>query len=108
MWARGRCNYDVVVDTEFLEQGSMTYSEAVLPGDGPDEILFSTYTCHPSMANNELPGPLVAAFLCRQLAARPTRRYTYRFLFVPETIGSIVYLSQHGARLRERLVAGYL
>ena len=57
MWARGRCNYDVVVDTEFLEQGSMTYSEAVLPGDGPDEILFSTYTCHPSMANNELPGP---------------------------------------------------
>jgi aminopeptidase-like protein len=98
--------YDVVVDTAFVD-GSMTMSEAVLVGESPSEILFSTNTCHPSMANNELSGPLVAAFLYRALAKRP-RRLTYRFVFLPETIGSIAYLHLRGAGLRERLVAGYV
>jgi aminopeptidase-like protein len=100
-------NYEVVVDTE-LSEGALTISEAVLPGMESDEVLISTYTCHPSLANNELSGPLVAAFLYRRLAAWPERRLTYRFVFAPETIGAIAYLSMRGDHLREHLVAGYV
>lgn len=99
--------YEVVADTELVD-GSMTLSEAVLPGESDREVLISTYTCHPSLANNELSGPLVAAFLFRRLAALERRRYTYRFVFLPETIGSITYLSLRGEHLREKLVAGYV
>lgn len=99
--------YEVVVDTA-LVAGSMTLSEAVLPGESDREILFSTYTCHPSLANNELSGPLVAAFLYRRLAAMPRRRHTVRFAFVPETIGAIAYLAQRGEHFRARLDAGYV
>ena len=105
--ALGEGDYEVVVDTELID-GSMTLGEAVLEGEEPDEVLISTYTCHPSLANNELSGPLVAAFLYRRLAALPQRRLTYRFVFLPETIGSIAYLSLRGEHLRERLVAGYV
>ena len=98
--------YQVVIDTAFID-GSMTLSEAVLPGESDREVLFSTYTCHPSMANNELSGPLVAAFLHRVLASR-RRRLTYRFVFLPETIGSLAYLAMRGSLLRERLQAGYV
>ncbi len=99
--------YQVVIDTDHID-GAMTISEAVLPGDSDREVLFSTYTCHPSLANNELSGPLVTALLYRRLAARPNRRLTYRFLFAPETIGSIVYLSNAGERLKKKMVAGYV
>ncbi len=98
--------YRVVVDTT-LEPGSMTYGEMVLPGESPEEILLSTYVCHPSMANNELSGPVVATALGRWLAARP-RRYTYRILFLPETIGAIHYLSRHVDHLRRRVQAGFV
>ncbi|HZS64106.1 MAG TPA: DUF4910 domain-containing protein [Xanthobacteraceae bacterium] len=99
--------YDVVVDTALID-GSMTLSECVLPGETGREVLISVNTCHPSLASNELSGPLVAAFLYRRLAALPRRRLTYRFAFVPETIGAIAYLSLRGEKLRERLVAGYV
>ena len=99
--------YEVVVDTDLIE-GSMTLSECVLPGESNHEVLISTNTCHPSLASNELSGPLVAAFLYRRLAELPRRRLTYRFVFVPETIGAIAYLSLRGEQLRERLVAGYV
>lgn len=97
--------YEVVVDTDFID-GALTLSEAVLPGETEQEVLISTYTCHPSMANNELSGPLVAAFLYRALAALPRRRLTYRFVFLPESIGSISYLSFRGDHLRANVVAG--
>lgn len=100
-------NYQVVVDTEHVA-GSMTISHAVLPGETADEVLISTYTCHPSLANNELSGPLLAAFLYRRLDALPRRRLTYRFVWLPETIGSLAYLARYGEHLRERLVAGYV
>ncbi|MGE3986822.1 DUF4910 domain-containing protein [Pseudorhodoplanes sp.] len=100
-------DYEVVVDTE-LKDGALTISEAVLPGSENAEVLISTYTCHPSLANNELSGPLVAAFLYRRLAAWPQRRLTYRFVFAPETIGAIAYLALRGDHLREYLVAGYV
>lgn len=99
--------YEVVVDTE-LKDGALTISEAVLPGLEADEVLISTYTCHPSLANNELSGPLAAAMLYRRLAAWPERRLTYRFVFVPETIGAIAYLALRGDHLRENLIAGYV
>jgi len=100
-------DYEVVIDTDLVD-GKLTLSEAVLPGQEDREVLISTYTCHPSMANNELSGPLVAAFLYRRLAALSSRRLTYRFVFLPETIGSIVYLGLRGPVLKEKLIAGFV
>ena len=98
--------YQVVVDSDLVE-GSMTLSEALLPGESQQEVLFSSYTCHPSMANDELCAPIALALLCRRLAARPRRRLTYRFVLLPETIGSIAYLARRGDHLMDKLVAGY-
>jgi aminopeptidase-like protein len=102
-------DYEVVIDTEHM-QGSLSIGEAVLPADGDSEgeVLISTYTCHPSLANNELSGPLVAAFLHRRLSRWPSRRLTYRFVFAPETIGAVAYLSMCGEHLRQSLLAGYV
>lgn len=99
--------YRVFIDSS-LEDGSLTYGQAYLPGESKEEVLFSTYLCHPSMANNELSGPLVAAFLYRELAKLPSRRYSYRFLLAPETIGVIAFLDAHGEHLRQHLHAGYV
>jgi len=99
--------YEVMIDAE-LVAGELVMGEIVVPGTSGSEILLSTYCCHPSMANNELSGPVVAAQLARSLRAGPTPRHTYRIVFLPETIGSIAYLSRFGERLRERLVAGYV
>lgn len=99
--------YTVKIDST-LEPGALTYAQCVLKGQTDREILFSTYVCHPSMANNELSGPLVAAFLYRVLAAMPERKYTYRFVFAPETIGVIAFLAQHGKALKDKLHAGYV
>jgi aminopeptidase-like protein len=98
--------YEVVVDTE-LRPGHLEVGEAVLPGETADEVLFSSYLCHPSLANNELSGPLTLAFLYEQVAAIARRRFTYRFVVTPETLGAICYLSARGGVLRERLRAGY-
>lgn len=97
--------YRVVVDSD-LREGSLTYGELIVPGQTGREVLLSTYVCHPSMANNELSGPVVTTFLARWLASRP-RRYTYRVVFVPETIGAIVYLSRHLDELKRRVAAGF-
>jgi len=97
--------YHVFIDST-LAPGHLSYGEFVLPGDEPCEVFFSTYVCHPSMANNELSGPVVCTFLAKRLAAR-SRRRTYRFVFIPETIGSIVYLSRNLKHLSEHMVAGF-
>lgn len=99
--------YRVKIDST-LAPGSMTWGDLILPGTTDREILFSTYVCHPSMANNELSGPLVAAFLYQKIAAMPERRFTYRFVFAPETIGIIHYLSRHGMHMKEVTEAGYV
>lgn len=99
--------YQVVINSS-LKNGSLTYGECVLKGESEQEILFSTYLCHPSMANNELSGPLVQAFLYKKIAALEKRKYTYRFIFAPETIGIIAYLHKHGMHLKEKLSAGYV
>lgn len=99
-------DYQIVVDTK-LESGYLEFGEAVLKGETDEEILFSSYLCHPSLANNELSGPLVLSSLYRRIASWTKRRYTYRFVLVPETIGSIAFLSVHGQHLMNHLVAGY-
>lgn len=87
--------------------GSLDYGQLVLPGRSADEILFSTYCCHPAMANNELSGPVLAVALAEWLATRPDRRFTYRFLFVPEMIGSAAVLETHREQLRARVRAAF-
>jgi aminopeptidase-like protein len=87
--------------------GSITIGELLLPGRTDDEVLLSTYCCHPSMANNELSGPCLTAHLARWLMDLPDRRCTYRILYLPEMIGSIAYLHTHAAEMRARTVAGF-
>jgi len=99
--------YHAVVDAT-LEPGSLTYGEIILRGREEKEILLSTYICHPSMANNELSGPVVTTALAGWLAAQDDRRFTYRILFIPETIGSIVYLSQHLDEMKRNTIAGFV
>jgi len=99
--------YRVVIDTELFD-GALTVSDLVLPGASDRQVLFSTYTCHPSLAINELSGPLVTAFLALRIAAWPKRRLTYRFVFTAETIGAICYLSKFGQELVDKLDAGYV
>lgn len=86
--------YEVVIDST-LTPGHLTYGEYVLPGETTDEVLISCHVCHPSLCNDNLSGIALATFLARALQERPNRRYTYRFLFIPGTIGSIVWLAQN-------------
>ena len=73
----------------------MSYGELLISGKSKKEILLSTYICHPSMANDNLSGPILSSFLARELMRKDDLKYSYRFIFVPETIGAIAYCSNH-------------
>jgi aminopeptidase-like protein len=101
--------YEVCIDSA-LAQGSLTYGECYLPGDSTDEILVSCHICHPSLANDNLSGVAIAAQLAARLG-RFSRRYSYRFLFIPGTIGSITWLARNESvvpRIRHGLVLACL
>jgi len=100
--------YDIFIDASLDENGSMTIGEAMIKGKSEKEILFSTYICHPSLASNELSGPLVSAFIYSKLKEQKEHKYTYRFIFVPETIGSIHSLSVNGENWKKNLIAGFV
>jgi aminopeptidase-like protein len=84
--------YQVFIDSE-LENGNLTYGELYLRGKSRDEVLISTYICHPSLANDNLSGIILTAFLAARLSRQARTYYSYRFLFIPETIGAIAWLS---------------
>lgn len=87
--------YDVRIDST-LADGHLTYAEHVVPGQVTDEVIVSCHTCHPSLANDNLAGIAVATFLARALE---NPWYTYRFLFMPGTIGAITWLSRNAERI---------
>ena len=98
-------DYQVVIETELFD-GSLTYGELFIPGETSEEVLVSTYICHPSMANDELSGPVVATFAAKW-AQELDRRLSYRFVFVPETIGAIAFLSKRHEALKQNVIAGF-
>lgn len=102
--------YKVFIDAKHDKNGVLNYADFILPStqNSKDEILISTYLCHPSMANNELSGPVVAIFLAKWLLNLKERKYNYRFVLIPETIGSIVYLSKHLEHLKKHVKAGFV
>lgn len=90
-----------------LEPGSLTYGEIVIPGESEDEIFFSSYTCHPSMADNECSGPSLIVALARYIADMPRRRYTYRLVLAPETIGALTYIDRNLPHMKEHIRAAF-
>ena len=102
--------YEVFIDST-LKEGSLTYGELFLPGESKREVLLSTHVCHPSLCNDNLSGIAVMTWLARELQARPRRRYSYCFLFIPGTIGSITWLARNeerAGRIAHGLVAANL
>jgi len=99
--------FHILIDSR-IEPGFMNYGEVFIPGASEKEVLFSTYICHPSMANNELSGPVVALALAKHLSTRNDLRYSYRFIFTVETIGSIYFISKHLKELQANVVAGWV
>lgn len=97
--------YEIVIDST-LEPGSLTFGEILLPGKTDAEVLISSYLCHPSMANNELSGPLLSLLLYKVLSSEDARHFSYRFYIGPETIGALMYLSKYQAHFDTHLKAG--
>ena len=100
-------DYRVYIDSR-LEHGSLTYGELVIPGNTIKEVFLSTNICHPSLANNGISGPVVTTYLGKWLQSLPFRKYTYRIIYVPETIGAIVYLSRNLEHLKKNVIAGFI
>jgi aminopeptidase-like protein len=98
--------YTVYIDSKHFD-GQLTYGELLIPGKVKKEVFFSTYVCHPSMANNELSGPAVVTALSKWLLGTENLYYTYRILFIPETIGSIFYISKNLKKMKKNIVLGY-
>lgn len=98
--------YKVSINTKLFD-GDLNYGEILIKGKSNKEIFLSTYICHPSMANNEISGPCVAIFLAKWLSQKANLEYSYRIIFVPETIGSITYLSLNLEHLKKNVIAGF-
>ena len=100
-------NYRVFIDSSF-KKGTLDLSHAIIKGQNKKEIFFSSYVCHPSMANNELSGPAVLSALLKYISTRFKKTYfSYRFVLLPETIGSISYLSKYKNSLKKNVLMGF-
>ena len=100
--------YHVVIKSTLDKNGSITYGELIINGLLDDEILISTYICHPSMANDNLSGIAVATKIAKYIYALPERKYTYRIIFIPETIGALIYLKENITHLQKYVKAGFV
>ncbi len=98
--------YKVVIDSS-LSNGELNYGELIIKGKSTKEIFLSTYICHPSMANNELSGPCVLSFIGKWINEKKNNKYNYRIIFIPETIGSIAYLSLNYKEMQKKIFAGF-
>ena len=98
--------YKVHIDSKF-KHGSLTYGEILIPGKSKREIFISTYLCHPSLANNELSGPTLTIFLAKWIKNLKNRKFSYRIIFIPETIGSIAYIQKNLSILKKNTLAGF-
>ena len=98
--------YKVVIESALFD-GELNYGELLIKGKSDKEIFLSTYVCHPSMANNELSGPTVVTFISKWLQKIPKPNFSYRIIFIPETIGSITYLSSNYKEMKKKVFAGF-
>ena len=99
-------NFRVFIDSKFKE-GKLCLQEALIKGSSEKEIFFSSYLCHPSMANNELSGPVLLNKIMEYVKSIDDRRYSYRFILLPETLGAIAYLSLKKDVLKDNVICGY-
>ncbi len=99
-------SFQLKINSSFKKDGFLNYGEVILKGKSKQEILISTYLCHPSMANNELSGPIVTMALINFFKKKNLSK-TLRFIFIPETIGSITYLQKNLKNLKKNVIAGY-
>ncbi len=99
-------NFYVNIDSSFKKKGKLTFADVIIKGKSKREILISTYICHPSMANNELSGPLLSIKLFNYFKKRENN-LSIRFTFIPETIGSIAYIAQFKDKLKANVIGGF-
>jgi len=99
--------FKVVIKSNLNLKGNLNYGELILKGKSKQEILISTYICHPSMANNELSGPIVSMSLIKHFSKIKKLDKTLRFIFIPETIGSITFLSKNLSYLKTNVIGGF-
>lgn len=99
--------YKVHIDSS-LEDGSLTYAELFIKGESKKEIFISTYICHPSLANDNLSGPALVTYLAKHIQSINKPRYSYRIIFIPETIGAIAYLDKNMDALKKNVIAGFV
>ena len=104
---RKKTFYNININSQF-KKGKMFYGEVFIKGRSSKEILLSTNICHPSMGNNETSGIVVTTRLAQWLENFKNRKYSYRILFIPETIGSIAYIQKNLNKLRKNVVAGFV
>ena len=98
--------FKVVINSSLNSKGNLAYGEIFIPGKSKKEILISSYVCHPSMANNELSGPMISLMIADYFK-KIKNRYSLRIILIPETIGSIAYLSKNLKKLKKNFLAGY-
>ena len=98
--------YKVRIDSN-LKNGSMSYADLLIKGKSKKEILLTTYICHPSMGNNEVSGPALLTYLADYIYKIKDRKYSYRIVFAPENIGSIVYIKKNFQKLKNNVIAAY-
>ena len=104
---KNKDKFRVLVKSNLNPKGNLTYGTLTIKGKSKQEILISTYICHPSMANNELSGPIVSMSLINYYIKKKNLDKTIKFIFIPETIGSITYLSQNLQELKLNVIGGY-